>query len=138
MTATVSNLIRNPKSLTYAERRKNNAQHIVRGGCAGDRVERTQGVVKIEQQHFVGKSLVSRLARAGQCFERFLDELLVAQIGNELSFRRQIPRRRCDLKQGGLQFWYAFASQRRGPDSRSSGFGAQASSGVVHPLRPRL
>ena len=91
-------------------------QDVVGGGGAGDFVERAQGVVEIEQQHFVRHAGGDCAAGGVERGERFVHQLLVADVGEKSAFdlrcaasllRRRAQNRRAQLVD-------AVAGERRG------------------------
>src|ERR1700685_3445390 len=79
-----------------AERREDPVQDIIRRGGAGNGVERPQGGVKIEQQHFVRNPDLGGLAGLGQRLQAFAQQLLVPEAGDEAGFPL-LGGERCDL-----------------------------------------
>ena len=73
---------------------ENPVQDVVGGGRAGDRVDRPQRGVEIQQQHLMRDADARRGARLRQGLARFLQELLVAQAGDEPAFLLQPSLRR--------------------------------------------
>src|SRR5271165_3953994 len=73
--------------LSDAERTEDEVQDVVRGSCAGDFVERTQGAVEVHQQHLVRG--LSRDGRRGRIERRdgVLYQLPVAHVGEEAALR---------------------------------------------------
>ncbi len=98
-----------------AERREDPVQDIIGRGSAGDRVQRPQRGVKIQQQHFVRDAKLSRFASLCQRLHAFAQQLLVPDAGDEPGLllargrrgdlvaqtrrflRRLEPIRRCNL-----------------------------------------
>jgi len=62
------------------------AQNVIRGGGAGDFVERVQGIVKIHEEHLVRYLVADRGSRSIEGGGRPSYQFLVAQVGEEASF----------------------------------------------------
>src|ERR1700674_5514407 len=75
-----------PALFSNAERAEDQIQNVV-GGCGSrNLIERPQGVVEIEQKHFVGNFVLDGYPGYGQRSERFSDPFLMAQVSEESSF----------------------------------------------------
>src|SRR5438094_3144436 len=87
--------------LPHAKRREDDPQQIIHGRRAGNRVERVEGVVEVEEEHFVRDALDGGLARAGQGPEAIFDQLLVAKVGNEFAFGAGVAGGRGEIEDPG-------------------------------------
>src|ERR1700674_967999 len=75
-----------PALFSNAERAEDQIQNVV-GGCGSrNLIEWPQGVVEIEQEHFVGDFVLDGYPGCGQRSERFSNPFLMAQVGEESSF----------------------------------------------------
>jgi hypothetical protein len=70
-----------------AEGSENEIKDVVGGGCAGDFIEGAQGVVEVEQQHFVRHSGGNRVRGGVQGGKRIADKLLMADAGKKPAFQ---------------------------------------------------
>jgi hypothetical protein len=66
-----------------AETAEDQVQDIVGSGGAGNFVQRAEGVVEVEQEHFVGHFVLHGGLSSAQGCERILHQLLVAEVGQE-------------------------------------------------------
>ena len=85
------------------------------------RGEGAEGVIEVEEQQLVVDALVGGLAGFGQRLERVLEELLVAQVGDELAFRGCGVAGRGGFQNLLAQFRHPVAGERGGADSQRSG-----------------
>ena len=80
---------------------------------SGDGIERTQGVVEIEQQHFVRNFCGDSSLRLVQRKQRIVDQSLVPNVGEETGLRLH-ARLSADVSQDcGTEFGDALPSDRR-------------------------
>src|SRR2546425_9311930 len=61
-------------------------EDVVGSRCPGDLVERAQGVVEVEQEHFVRHATVNRGFGGIECGNRIAGQALVTDVGEEASF----------------------------------------------------
>src|SRR5208283_4633533 len=71
------------RSFPDTERRKNSIQNIVRRGGAGNRIDRPQGRVKIQQQHLVRDAELDRIASLRERLQRLPQQLFMPDAGDE-------------------------------------------------------
>ncbi len=100
----------------HAKGFEDDVEDVVGVGGAGDEVEGAEGVVKVQEEHFVRRFPLGGLAGLRQAGEGVLNELLVAQVGNEFAFRPDVTRRGRERKYLFLEFRNSLAGQRRGTD----------------------
>ena len=74
-------------SFPNAKPGKDEAQNVFNIGGSGQRVQRSQCFVEVEQEHLVVHPLSSRLATPLQGPKRFPKKLLVSQVGDQFAFR---------------------------------------------------
>ena len=70
-------------SFSDAKRGEDQVEDVVGGGGAGDFVELAEGAVEVEQEHFVRGVALDRVGGGGKSGERVLDQLLLAEVGEE-------------------------------------------------------
>src|SRR2546422_197231 len=98
----------------HAKVRENKLKQVVHVGCARNGVEGAEGVIEVEEQHLVRHLGGSGLAGPVEAGERLLDELLMAQVGDELTAK--LPGRRRGLQDFSLELRHSLAGQRGGPN----------------------
>ena len=82
------------EAISNAKRREDPVEDVIRRCRSGDGVERAQGGVEIEQQHFVGNPILRCGTGMAQRLGRFAQQLFVPQTGDEAGVLRDLSVRR--------------------------------------------
>ena len=88
-------------------------EDVVAGGGAGEGVERSEGLVEVEENHLVGDVCDCGVGCTDEGGERRVDGLLLAEVGEQRGFGSGGAG--CDEREDGCaKFWDAVAGERGG------------------------
>ncbi len=75
-----------PILFSDAKRAENQIEYVISSRGAGDLIERSEGVIEVQQEHFVGNLRCHGVAGSIECDERVRDQLLMAYVSEKAGF----------------------------------------------------